>query len=388
MKITIIGWYGTETIGDRAILAGLISFLNKSYKNFEIKLGSLYPFFSERTINEDYSFYQKIINKDIKIDIFNSKDSKELDIAIKNSDLVAMGGGPLMDLPELFMIEYAFKKAKKLGIKTALLGCGVGPLFHKKYRKSVLNISLNSDIIILRDNKSKDNLEEIYKDFNKLFNGKTIVTSYDPAVECTLEYNKLNKEEDDDYIAVNLREFPLEYSKHNDSKNINDELKSFIKSLAKKYPDREIRLIPMHYFYIGSDDRVFLNNIALDLKLENIKVQNPNLTLKETIEVYQNAYFNVGMRFHSVVLQTISSGKNYVLDYTEPKKGKIYGFLCDIDKDGFYDKRYISLQEDVITADIIENTDKKFEIDEKVITSRLDVYIKKLKEIENEDINS
>lgn len=382
MKITIIGWYGTETIGDRAILTGLISFFNKTYDDFEIKLGSLYPFFSERTINEDYSFYKEIINKDIKIEIFNSKDSKKLVTAIKDSDLVTMGGGPLMDLGELFMVEYAFKKAKKHGIKTALLGCGVGPLSHKKYRKSVLNISLHSDIIVLRDNKSKDHLEEIYKEFNKFFNPKSIYTSYDPAVECTLEYNKLNKREERDYIAVNLREFPLEYNKENDSKNINDELKSFIKSLSEKYEEKEIRLIPMHYFYVGGDDRVFLNRIALELQKDNIKVQNPNLTLKETIEMYQNAYFNVGMRFHSVVLQTIASGKNYVLDYTEPKKGKIFGFLNDIDENGFFKDRYVSLQEDVITADIIQKTDKRFDIDEVKVIERLDIYIKKLKEIQ------
>jgi len=381
MKITIIGWYGTETIGDRAILAGLISLFNKSYEDFEIKLGSLYPFFSERTINEDYSFYKEIIHKDIKIDIFNSKDSKELTKAIKDSDLVAMGGGPLMDLGELFMIEYAFKKAKKLGVKTALLGCGVGPLFHKKYRKSVLEISLNSDMIILRDNKSKENLEEIYKEFNKSFNGNLTDTSYDPAVECTLEFNKLNKRVAKDYIAVNLREFPLEYNKQNDSKNINDELKNFIKSIAEKYKDKEIRLIPMHYFYIGGDDRVFLNSIALELQQDNIKVQNPNLTLKETIEIYQNADFNIGMRFHSVVLQTISSGKNYVLDYTEPKKGKIFGFLNDIDEKDFFQDRYISLQEDKITVDIIQNTNKKFYFDEKEVIVRLNIYTEKLKEI-------
>ena len=64
MKITIIGWYGTETIGDRAILAGLFSVFAKVYEDFEIKLGSLYPFFSERTINEDYSFYKEITEKD------------------------------------------------------------------------------------------------------------------------------------------------------------------------------------------------------------------------------------------------------------------------------------------------------------------------------------
>jgi len=382
VKITIIGWYGTETIGDRAILAGLISFFNKTYDDFEIKLGSLYPFFSQRTINEDYSFYKEIIKKDVKIDIFNSKDSKKLLNAIKDSDLVAMGGGPLMDLSELFMVEYAFKKARKLGVKTALLGCGVGPLFHKKYRKSVLNISLTSDIVILRDTKSKDNLEDIYKEFNKSFDVNLVNTSYDPAVECTLEYNKLNTKENQEYIAVNLREFPLEYNKQSDSANINEELKKFIKELALKYSDKEIRLIPMHYFYIGGDDRVFLNSIALDLKLENIKVQNPNLTLKETIEIYQNAYFNVGMRFHSVVLQTIASGKNYVLDYTEPKKGKIFGFLSDIDKDEFYTKRSISLQEDTITVDIIEEIDKKFDIDDFVVIDRLKIYIEELKEIQ------
>jgi polysaccharide pyruvyl transferase WcaK-like protein len=381
MKITIIGWYGTETIGDRAIFAGLISFFNKSYDSFEIKLGSLYPFFSQRTINEDYSFYKEIIGKDVKIDIFNSKDSKELTAAIKDSNLVAMGGGPLMDLGELFMVEYAFKKAKKLGKKTALLGCGVGPLFHNKYRKSVLNIALKSDIIILRDKKSKDNLEKIYKEFNKFFDDKLIDTSFDPAVECTLEYSKQNTKVEDDYIAVNLREFPLEYNKQNDSKNINDDLKDFIKELTMKYSDRKIKLIPMHYFYIGGDDRVFLNSIALDLKLENIEVQNPNLTLKETIQVYQNAYFNVGMRFHSVVLQTISSGKNYVLDYTEPKKGKIYGFLQDIDKDFFYEKRYISLQEDEISAKILQNEEKKLEFNRDEITKYLSVYINRLKEL-------
>ncbi len=381
MKITIIGWYGTETIGDRAILAGLISFFNKAYEDFEIKLGSLYPFFSERTINEDYSFYKEIIHKDIKIDIFNSKDSKELTKAIKDSDLVAMGGGPLMDLSELFMVEYAFKKAKKLGVKTALLGCGVGPLFHKKYRKSVLEISLNSDIVILRDSKSKENLEEIYKEFNKPFDSNLIDTSYDPAIECTLVFNKLNKKVSEDYIAINLREFPREYNKENDSKNINDELKNFIKTLAEKYEDREIRLIPMHYFHIGGDDRVFLNSIALELKKDNIKVQNENLTLKETIEIYQNAYYNIGMRFHSVILQTISSGKNYVLDYTEPRKGKIFGFLNDIDEKYFFQNRYISLQKDKITTDIIQNTDKKFNFDEKKVIARLNIYVEKLKEI-------
>ena len=38
------------------------------------------------------------------------------------------------------------------------------------------------------------------------------------------------------------------------------------------------------------------------------------------------------MRFPSIVLQTISSAKNYALDSTEPKRGKKYRLLSDIEK--------------------------------------------------------
>jgi polysaccharide pyruvyl transferase WcaK-like protein len=56
VKITVIGWYGTETIGDRAILAGLLSLFDEVFGDFELKLGSIYPFFSERTLYEDMDF--------------------------------------------------------------------------------------------------------------------------------------------------------------------------------------------------------------------------------------------------------------------------------------------------------------------------------------------
>ncbi|VAX10886.1 hypothetical protein MNBD_GAMMA26-804 [hydrothermal vent metagenome] len=384
MKITIIGWYGTETIGDRAILAGLFSFFHRSVGDFEIKLGSLHPFFSERTISEDYSFYKEIIGKDFIVDIFNSRNSKELLNAIANSDLVVMGGGPLMDLNELFMVEYAFKKAHKLGIKTAIMGCGIGPLFHKKYRKSVLEVTKNSDLTVLRDNKSKSNLKDIYREFNVDFDEAKTHTSFDPSVECALFFNKLCAGASAKYIAINLRAFPSEYGRDIDPAQINDALKQTVGALSNVYQENEIKLIPMHYFHIGGDDREFLNRIALDLNRDNITVQNSNLSLIDTMEVYANAYFNIGMRFHSVVLQTISSGKNFVFDYTEPKKGKISGFLHDIDGDHFYADRYISLHENEITADMVVNVNRQFCYDETDVKSRLSIYVERLNEFKNQ----
>ena len=96
---------------------------------------------------------------------------------------------------------------------------------------------------------------------------------------------------------------------------------------------------------------------------------------------YKNGYFNIGMRFHSVVLQTILSANNYVLDYTEPNKGKIFGFLKDIDDNEFYVNRYISLQENKANINIINNVEDKFNYSRDDVKNRLNIYIEKLKEI-------
>ena len=58
--INIVGWYGTETIGDRAILAGLVHIFSKVFDEYEIQLGSLFPDFTERTVLEDDEFLRHI----------------------------------------------------------------------------------------------------------------------------------------------------------------------------------------------------------------------------------------------------------------------------------------------------------------------------------------
>jgi polysaccharide pyruvyl transferase WcaK-like protein len=379
MKITIIGWYGTETIGDRAILAGLFSFFKKSYGNFEIKLGSLYPFYSKRMLNEDHAFWEQTIGNKLKIELFNSKKSRELNKALKESDLLIMGGGPLMHIDEIFMVDYAFKKAKKLKLKSALLGCGVGPLFTKSSKKAVLRIASNSDLIILRDYKSKENLLQINAEFKgKLIDSK-VYTSIDPAVESALLYKKSNNSVKGNFIAINLREFPVDYSKKELSEKINTELINYIKTLVNKFPNEQFKLVPMHYFHIGNDDRHFLNDIKLEIDNDNLVVQNSILSLEETMKVFSEAKLCIGMRFHSVVLQTVLNGNNYILDYTEPKIGKISGFLLDIDDSGFYNERYTSLQLDEITTGNFKINTKTFEISNDKLNSILSIYIEKLK---------
>lgn len=353
MKACIIGWYGTETIGDRGILAGIVSLLAKYDKDLHIKLGSLYPFFSRRTLKEDGELYNILAGYDIEVTLFETKRKDALESAILDSEILIMGGGPLMDLDEMYMVKYAFKFAKKHKKKTVVFGCGVGPLFNKNIQLCALNIIECADHVVLRDSASLDNIYELANLHHRSLVTKNIHVSFDPAVECLYKAKEIIAKEQcwgkNKNITVNLRDFPVEYLKNRDKLCINDVNEFFADLLSALYDtNNNLVLIPMHYFCVGNDDRLFLNELCMtNSKLSDIYVHNHPLSLVDTMKVYYESDITVGMRFHSVVFQTILNGKNYVLDYTEPQKGKIYGFMKDFFKEIDYKDIYCNIQKDV-----------------------------------------
>ena len=341
--ITVIGWYGTETIGDRAIFAGLLSLFSEKFHDFEIKLGSIYPFFTERTLFEDIDFYRQCSGGIDAIKIFDTQDVKTLDAAIKSSDILVMGGGPLMGIPSMFMIEYAFKKAKALGKKTMILGCGVGPLRKKIYERSLINIIAHSDIAVFRDRTS-------LSEYHKLSHADKGVPAIDPAVFAANIFSKSDDciSTDSDYAAISIRSFPEEYKINRDinTGEINSRLKDYVIKFQHEAGCR-VELIPMHYFEVGGDDRKFMNRLAVELDNPNIIVQNRPLSLQETMSKFSHSKACVGMRFHSVVLQTMLCGNNIILDYTDPENGKIGNFIRQIHAENFYRESYVNLQTEV-----------------------------------------
>lgn len=384
VKIAAIGWYGTETIGDRAIFAGLLSLLSKTFGDFEISLGSLYPFYTERMLFEDQEIYSRMLGKGLKISLFNSKKTSEIDRAIARSDLVVMAGGPLMHIKPLHMVDYAFKKAKKLKKKTAILGCGVGPIFQEKFHKVLISIVMNSDCIVLRDQKSSETLRHIAYSMKFHIDDIKVHIAADPAIVCAHEFSKREYPvfKQQEFIAINYRSFPQEYVSTSLKRDINNEILLFTENLSVFFAKTQILLVPMHYFHVGTDDRSFLNDLSIKLNKNNILVQNKPLTLSETMETFSNAAFNIGMRFHSVLLQTVLSGRNIALDYTEPSKGKIYGFLKMIGHNDFFnERRYINLQESPPSFDAFawDSIKKPYKLSESTITKVFETYGQALK---------
>lgn len=329
MKICILGWYGTETLGDRAILDGLIQVFEQKESGNTYYLGSIIPFFSEHTIILDHDCYS---SKKIDIEIFCEKNETELKRYILLSDYVIMGGGPLMDISELLIIRKGFKLARKASIKTGLIGCGYGP-FHDMFYSSVAEDILKlSDVIILRDLISSQRA-------GMVDNSVKAITLSDPAVISALSYKERTQINRENFISINFRDSRFKVYKDEITSYI-DDLYLLIKKFADSFP--KIVLVPMHTFFWGGDDRAFFVELLYNHKIENVFVKYEQQSLYDLYGCFSNAFGCVGMRYHSVVLQTILNGNNIILDYTEAKTGKISGFLEELDSD-FYSNRYINI---------------------------------------------
>lgn len=337
MKVTIVGWYGTETSGDRAILDGILSVLYEMDKTVQVKLGSLFPFYSERTLLEEKEVFRGSA-PGVEIELFDIKEKISMGEIVKHSDLLILGGGPLMDLEELYLIDCAFSIARKRNIPTVVMGCGIGPLNGEKYIRLVDRILEKSTKISLRDTISGKNME-------KLWPGKFSYECLgDPAVISVENFMKNRTHTAmGDYLAVNFRDFPGEQYGSNSSVD-RIAITEMLNALSEKC--KEILLVPMHTFYVGNDDRKYLTELKMQCNNPKIRVLHKPLNLHELYKIYENAAGCIGMRYHSIVMQTILNGNNLIFDYTDPNSGKIAGFLAMEDGETFYAERKVCLKTD------------------------------------------
>ena len=371
-NILITGWYGTETIGDRAILAGLVSLFKDVFtEKFRLSISSLYPYLTERTIIEDGEFLNEISEGRLDgIGVLPVSSIIDVRKQVRASDFVVFGGGPIMDIPDLSIMEYIFRYARKKNIKTAVLGCGVGPICLNHSINSMHSIIESSDLCIFRDRKSAD-------EYKRLGGKKEVYSCMDPAVFTADYYRRTYPPKTSDYVAINFRNIAGDSYDDTKSKAYDELFRRIIKTESA---NNKLRLIPMHTFVIGGDDRYYLNYLSEGMT-QSVDVQNRPLSLRDTMEVYRDARYCYGMRFHSVLLQTILNGNNYILDYTDPTKGKIVGLLESL---GIYEQvkqagKYVSLVDG--TNEFSTNTGVPVKIANSIISDYRSIYISKLKEL-------
>lgn len=320
-KAFIVGWYGTETVGDKAILAGIILDLKKKHgEGIQIIIGSLFPYITDHTLLE-LGIEARVVHS----------FSEEMIACAKYSDITIMGGGPLMDLDELSVPLHAFRTAHKYSKSTIVYGCGIGPIYLEENEIAIKEILSKSTEIYLRDMGSMKLAEKFGFTESKL--------SGDFAKHyLEIKYNLAEQLEKENVITCYLREWTYEYSRDLSldafqelKKKFEKGLANFIKSKAIQLGVNEIRLQHMHNFVVGNDDRdfsrYFIATYFSDFDYCPITFEQKLSNVDTIVYSMRTSVHNICMRFHSVLFAHTLDTSFTAVDYT--KGGKIRNYLSD-----------------------------------------------------------
>lgn len=318
-RVLVIGWYGTETAGDKAILGEIIHRIHKNHHKSHIILASLHPYLSRWTIRElGYTGIEVI-----------STYSRDFWRYTKKADEVVMGGGPLMHMEQLGIVLSAFVRAKEAGNRTRIMGCGIGPLDRgRRYQEAVKQIMYFADLIELRDSAS-------VAWAIRATSREDIINSGDPAIGYIRRWMERHSiPEKTSSLNLYLRNWTTEYQgdlSYEQFSNIKErfeiQLGIWISEICKLF-NLHPRLIPMHHFVIGNDDRDFNRSFARKyLSKLNPNIERTPLSLQEILASMQEATLSLCMRFHSVLFANVLAIPYLAIDYTQG--GKIASYLRD-----------------------------------------------------------
>jgi polysaccharide pyruvyl transferase WcaK-like protein len=318
--VLITGWYGTETVGDRAILGQIITEQRKKDKDVCIRITSAYPFVTERTLYE-LGESAEIIPLFDKAALF----------AATQADEVIMGGGPLMEMEWLSVPLWLFSFAKQSGRKTVVHGCGIGPIKTDRGKKTIAEILSLADGISVRDSASAEIARQLTGRDN-------IAISGDPAVKyIQKKFGNMKRTGTNGVLACFLREITDEYFVGTQEEYLEyrtgfeTALAGNIKNLCR---ERNLRpyFYAMHNFVVGGDDRDFAYRFVDEQCFENgsYDIYNKLTSIEVIVDAMISADLCLCMRFHSTVFADTLGVPYITIDYTNG--GKVKGFLGDIKK--------------------------------------------------------
>jgi polysaccharide pyruvyl transferase WcaK-like protein/sulfatase maturation enzyme AslB (radical SAM superfamily) len=320
-RVLICGWYGTETLGDKGILCGVIAAILQALGSVEITLVSLFPYVSEMTRRQ---------MPELKgCRIVAPQDGVRL---ASSMDLVVFGGGPLMAIDELADMEAILASARSRDVPTFLAGCGVGPLGSSWLNDSVKRVLSLASLRIYRDESSRGLAGTLNVDT------ANDLTAEDPAFTWLHSVReKLNgrPSADRDVLLLGLRDFPYAaYARHLSAKKCQAAKHGYesavvvaLEELTERYPRLVIRPLPMCTNHYGDDDRwfyrrLFRNNTRLGSRLD-LSLLGAELPPIEYCEAFREARVALTMRFHSLVFALGLEVPAVAIDYTLGK-GKVH----------------------------------------------------------------
>jgi polysaccharide pyruvyl transferase WcaK-like protein len=313
--VLIMGWYGRETTGDKAILASLL----RNIEGHSVRILNL-------TYDVDYS-RQTLTEIEAPTVRCLPNDLASFVKALDWVGVVVIGGGPLKESGQMLEWSTRLAIAKSLGKKIMVYGCGIGPLHSAPVRQHVAQILHLADRITLRDGIAVKNAIELGIPADR------ITLAGDPAMGFVIPSARLSGGNEAPLrIGVSLRRLSKHYAPAGSAieatrqeSAIHDAAKSMVRRVLEMH-QAQVVLVPMA-LRPKDDDRVVLRRLHTEL------AHDPRISLIEhyaspaaLLKHFRGFDFFVAMRFHSAVFAMLSGVPLVAIDY-DSQGGKTTGLM-------------------------------------------------------------
>lgn len=311
--ILVCGWYGTETLGDKAILATIVAAIRAEAPGHPIVIASLEPHLTRLTIAE--------------MPELEGCETIEAGAAlplVASSRALVFAGGPLMAVREMGLMEALFLRAKSHGVPGIVAGCGVGPLGAGEYRDTIASLLRTSSVRIYRDEESRRTAARLGVGVD----GDQVTE--DPAFAWVDAARAIAPDRDaaTPTLALGLRDWPYaQYAPQLGAeraeqirRNVRSTVATALERLIDTMPGVRILPIPFCTHAAGDDDRlVYWELVRHSAKLRSAidtSTISRDLGPGAYLQAMKSAHACLAMRFHSLVFSLGLGLPTVALDYT------------------------------------------------------------------------
>lgn len=292
--VLITGWYGTETAGDKAILAEVLHFIKTHAPGCKVTLTTI-----DRKVSQQTQIELPELQGASLVDMARGDDPA----LIESVDAVIIGGGPLMEIRQMEYIWRMFAEANRQRKARIVFGCGVGPLYTDRMHKITSDIFRMTTAGFLRD-------QESYEYAVKHALTRSLGYACDPALAYLRRWrSKCN--------GIDLHEGePLHITcllRANTNEFITDQTKAELAASNAWFAQRIARilenvcrnsgaradLLHMNAHWLGGDDRIFNRMVESAFNdPEYVRVERGYLPLDALLQFLSLADAAIAMRYH------------------------------------------------------------------------------------------
>ena len=324
-RVVIVGCYGGEHVGDAAILGGVLFRLAETFQTQEAVV------LSSRT-DRTRSLISGL-ETPVKVTVRPYEDDL-LEELVDLSDALVVGGGPLMDLPDLLArhIRFARRFAIK-GLPTMAEGVGYGPFRRRLSRQLAHRLIQLTGRATLRSEAALNSVRPICSDAQQ---------TPDPAFDyLSIRRNKgtvpvsilAKRVEGKPLIAINLRPLWKIYA----SRNINEgdirkaevRIVSEIVKLVQETPDMNFLFVPLNSDQFGMSDLKIGHSLEKKAAAENLTIWEAEPSVDDLLATLQvcDAFF--AMRFHACIFGLSAECPTFGIDYGVGQATKVAELFND-----------------------------------------------------------